>query len=362
MRGYWDSILNFSMENNIFLTWEKMAPSVNHMKKEHSLKILCAYEGDRIVGIAPFRKTRKSVAGNFGYSIIEPLTNGNTDYTGMIMSEQEKEILNQFLEYLFKQKDWDLFYFPDLPSKSSTLELIMQNRKELPKCKIEKGWVCPFLPLPNSKEKLLAGLRRKFRKNLERQMRKMEREQGKIELKNYYELGSLEQGMKILFKLHQKRWKAKGGPGKFGIEENRNIAMKTAQLFAQKDWLRLYFLTVNDKPVAAFLALEYDRKMYGHLCGFNPDYSQYGVGHLLLLKIFEKCIEKGITEFDFMQGSESYKFDWTRKYRQSINVRFVNKRLSSKVINFLVKTTTTSYILIHKILRKVISQQPFLHF
>ena len=104
MRRDWNKTLNCSIENNIFLTWEKMAPSVNSMKKEHSLKILCASEGNKIVGIAPFRKTRRSLSGNFGYSIIEPLTNGNTDYAGIIIAEKKKECLSQFLEYLFNQR------------------------------------------------------------------------------------------------------------------------------------------------------------------------------------------------------------------------------------------------------------------
>lgn len=349
MRRRWNHVLDASAENNIFLTWEKMAPSVNHMKDEHSLKILCAYEGNRIVGIAPFRKTRKSVAGNFGYSIIEPLTNGNTDYTGMIISEKEKECLVEFMKYLFKQKDWDLFNFPDLPSESLTLELIMQTAKDLPRCKMEKGWVCPYVTLPNNKEELWTGLKGKFRKNLRRQIRQLKSEHGKIELKNYFELGSLEQTMEILFKFHQKRWKEKGEIGKFATEENRQITMKTANLFAQKGWLRLYFLTANSKPVAAYLALEYDKKMYGHLCAFDTDYKRYGVGNVLLLKIFEKCIENGIKEFDFMQGAESYKFDWTQKFRQSMNVRFVNNKLSSKAINLLVKTATSAYILVQNV-------------
>lgn len=85
MRSNWNKTLNQSIEKNIFLTWEKMAPSVNLLEKKSSLKILCATEGNKLVGIAPFRKTRKSLNGHFGYGVIEPLTNGETDYTGVIL-------------------------------------------------------------------------------------------------------------------------------------------------------------------------------------------------------------------------------------------------------------------------------------
>jgi hypothetical protein len=57
MKNYWDQTLDKSLENNIFLTWEKMAPSVNYLPNNSSLKILCATEGNELVGIAPFRIT-----------------------------------------------------------------------------------------------------------------------------------------------------------------------------------------------------------------------------------------------------------------------------------------------------------------
>ena len=332
MRTRWNQTLDKSKDNSIFLTWEKMAPSVNQLKKECTIKILCATEGNELVGIAPFRKTRKNLKGNLGYSFIEPLTNGDTDYAGLIMAKQETNCIHQFLQYLYNQKDWDFMVLPDLPQASLTLELLKHTPKDLPKFKVEKGIICPYLKIPNSKEKLLANLSVKHQKNLQRRLRKLKKEHGKVELKQYYELGSFEQTMEIFFELHQKRWILKNKPGRFDNQKARDITLQTAKYFAEKGWLRLYFLTVNNKPVAAELNLEYNKKMYGHLGGFDPDYSNYSVGHLLTLKVLEECVEKGISEYDFMQGDEPYKFDWTSKYRQNMNVFCVNKKLSSMMI------------------------------
>jgi CelD/BcsL family acetyltransferase involved in cellulose biosynthesis len=310
---------------------------VSRMGVRTSLKILCATEGDRVVAIAPFRKTRRGLVGKLGYDVIEPLAKGNTDYSGIIIGGQEKQTLFQLLSYLFSQKDWDLFCFPDMPETSQVPEILKSVRKSLLGFEIERGWICPYVDIPDSKEKLFANLNPTFRRGLRRQLRKLEREQGRVEIKYYYELGSLEQAMEILFRLHQKRWKSKGEAGVFESQEARDISMQTAKLFDKKNWLRLYFLTVNAEPVAANLSLEYRKKMYGHLVGFDPDYSRYGVGCLLQLKILEECIVKGISEYDFMQGAEPYKFNWTSKYRQSRNIRFVNKKPSSNMINLLIK-------------------------
>jgi hypothetical protein len=205
MRNVWEKTLTSSVENNIFLTWEKTAPSVNQLRDEKSLRILYATDENGVIGVAPFRKTQKSI-GFFHYNIIEPVTNGNTDYAGMIIARQEKEVLNQFLTYLFEQKDWDLFLLPNLPQESQTLKLLRAASRDLPRFRIRGGVVCPYFKIPDSKEKLLAGLNPKFRRELKRRLRKLEREHGKVELKNYRQLGSLEETMSILFKLHQKRW------------------------------------------------------------------------------------------------------------------------------------------------------------
>lgn len=343
MKSSWDQALNKSLENNIFLTWEKMAPSVNFLEKESSLKILCATECNEIVGIAPFRITQRRLMGLFNLRIIEPLTNGETDYTGLIITEKANQCLKAFLTYLFSQKDWDFLCLPDIPQASQTF-CLMKNSKGIPNFVTEKGYICPYVAVPESKEKLLASIDPKLRKKLRKSLRKLESEQGKVELKHYREIGSLERAMEILVKLHQKRWNNKGTPGRFANEKSLRITLQTAKYFAEKDWLRLYFLTVKDKVVAVELNLEYGKKMYCHIKGFDPEYYKYRVGSLLTWKVLEECVEKGIVEYDLMQGDESYKYEWTHKQRQNITVRWVNKKLTSNLVDSSLKVLSAAKI------------------
>jgi len=125
------------------------------------------------VGIAPFRRTLRSLSGNLRYSIIEPVTNGNTDYSGIIMAGNEKECMSKIFAYLFAQKDWDIFLLPDLPQGSPTLELVKSSRGDLPRFSISEGWICPYITIPDSKEKLLMGLSWRFRRGLQRSLRKL---------------------------------------------------------------------------------------------------------------------------------------------------------------------------------------------
>jgi len=122
--------------------------------------------------------------------------------------------------------------------------------------------------------------------------------------------------------------------GVFDTQEVCDFYKDVAKLFADHGWLDLSFLTVNGEPIAGFYCFEYKQKLYGALSGFDPDYSRYSVGSLLLAKVIEKCIERKTKELDFMKGGESYKFDWTAKYRRNIKIKLVNKRLASNLFHW----------------------------
>jgi CelD/BcsL family acetyltransferase involved in cellulose biosynthesis len=338
LRRDWNKVLERSRDDTVFLTWENMATSVKYLEKEKKLRILYVTTDNRIVAIAPFKKSHYTFNGYFGYGVIEPLTFGNSDYTGLILAEKETQCLRLFLTYLFDQNDWDFIYLYDVPETSVIFDLLTKDRCALPKFEIKEGRICPYITIPDSMDNLIQGLSTKFRKNLRRSMKNLEKDYGKVELKRYDELGSLRDAMKIFFDLHQKRWVSKGKPGVFDTQNVRDMSLNSAKLFAEKDWLALYFLTVNDKPVATQYCLEYKQKMHYGLGGFDSAYSSYSVGNLITMKVIEKCIEKKIKEYDFMKGGEPYKFGWTRTYRRNLNARMVNKKFASNLFDFTIRT------------------------
>lgn len=303
------------------------------MNKHQSLRILYITNDKNIVAIAPLRQSNYSIKSSFNYSVIEPLDYGSaTDYTGLILAEQEIECLRIFISYLFSQKDWDYIYLNDIPEQSLIVDLLVKNNSLFPNFEIEEGAKCPYIPIPDSIENFLKGYSRNFRKNLKRSLRKLQRDYGKVELKDYRDLGSLEDMMNLFFNLHQKRWVSKKGPGAFKTQRVRDLFLDRAKLFAEKGWFGLFFLIVDEKPVAAKYVLEHNKKMYGCLSGFDPAYSSYSLGSLLLLKVIENCVEREFKEYDFMKGDELYKFKWAKNYRKNSNIKFINNRFRSQLI------------------------------
>jgi CelD/BcsL family acetyltransferase involved in cellulose biosynthesis len=335
LRNEWNDVLARSRDKHIFLTWEYLSTYWRHFGKDKKLRILCIEDKNKIIAIAPLRQSRYGFAGPLGYDVIEPLgyrglTPEGADYTGLILVEREAECLQLFLNHLVEHNDWDFIYLMDIPETSINPNLLAKISKAIPLTfKLEKGAICPYISIPNSMDIFLKELGGKFRKDLQRCMRNLEKDYHRVELKRYDEFGSVEESMKIFFELHQERWKRKNMPGVFNTEEVRDFYLDVAKLFADNGWLALYFLTANDEPIATQYCFEYKQKMYYALGGFDPGYSQYSVGNLAFTKVVEKCIERKIEEYDLLKGGESYKFRFTAKYRTNLGIRFVNKGFAS---------------------------------
>jgi CelD/BcsL family acetyltransferase involved in cellulose biosynthesis len=334
LKNEWNEVLNKSEDNNVFLTWEFLSTYWKHFEKGKQLKVLLLEDEKGIVGIAPFRQSRYNFGKILGYNVIEPLAYGGADYTGLIFAEKTQECFNLVLNHLVKHGNWNFVYLFDLPGNSSIQKLLPANStKDVPKFELLPGRVCPYLPLPDSKELFMDSLDSKLRKDIRRCVKNLERDHGEVELKRYDQLGSIENAMDNFFRLHQKRWNSKFMTGVFNTQEIRNFYIDTANQLISKGWFALYFLTVKGKPIAAQYCIEYGQKMNYVLGGFDVEFSEYGIGNLLTFKIIENCIEKNLTEFDFLKGEESYKFRWTQQFRKNFGVRFVNNNFASSFIN-----------------------------
>lgn len=347
LRYIWNRLLARSRDNNIFLTWEYLSTWWRHFGSGKELRTLVIEDSNEIIAIAPLRSSRYGFASVFSYNVIEPmgyrgLMPEGGDYTGLILGEREAECLQLFLMYLVEHDGWDFIYMHDVQEVSRFPDLLQKITTA--KFEIEKGSICPYMPLPSSTDILFKGFSKKFRNNLRRCMRNLEKDYGKVQVKKYDEFDSVEETMKTLFKLNQKRWGSRSTLGTFKTQDIRDFYIDVANIFDYTGWLALCFLMVKDEPVAALYCFEYDQKMLAAIIGFDPDYSRYSVGNLLFLKVIEECMEKGLKEFDFMKGDEPYKFGWTGKYRRNVNIRFVNEKFTSNLYHWGIKTINQAKI------------------
>jgi len=325
LREQWDDVLKKSKDDELFSTWEWLSTWWKHYGKERELKILLAEDGNKIVSIAPLMFSVYKMLG-FKLRKIEFLGTEHTDYRNFILAERHAESLKRFLGYLNKL-DWDCLELREIPE---TAESIAFLRGILGKTHVHNESVsstCFYVPLSSSWDVFVKELSGNMRRNLRRRMRRLE-EVYKVGFKMQNGIDSLEQDMRAFFNLHQKRWRSRGFQGSFGADPRfQNFLLDVSKCFAEKKWLNLSFLTVNDEPISAALCFEYNKTIYYYHPGFDPAYSKFGVGNLLIMYLIQDSIQKGIEKFDFLMGAEAYKRDWASLSRHNLEVRCVQNRL-----------------------------------
>jgi len=324
LREQWNDVLKKSKDDDIFLTWEWLSTWWKHYGKERKLMILLAEDGEKIVAIAPLMRSVYRLLG-FRLRKIEFFAE-HTDYCNFILAEKKAESLKLFLKYLDKLS-WDYLELKEIPETAESITILRKIRR---KTHIQNETVsskCPYIPLSVSWDVFVKELSGNKRRNLRRRMKRL-KEKYKVGFKKQDEIDSLQQDMKTFFYLHQKRWRSKGLGGSFGEDPKfRDFLLDVSKCFAEKRWLNLSFLTANDEPISAALCFEYNKTLYYYHPGFDPVYSKYSIGNLLIMHLIQDSIQKGIEKIDFLKGAESYKSDWTSLSRDNLEIRYVRNRL-----------------------------------
>jgi CelD/BcsL family acetyltransferase involved in cellulose biosynthesis len=341
----WNMLLQKSLDNDVFSTWEWLWNWWKHFGKGRSLRVLVAEEGGEIIGIAPFMLSKYSFGRIGSLRRIEFISFPHGDYNNFILPERSPiECVKLLLEGLLDFSDWNLLDLRDIRDNSMTAECLRKicSSKDF-RLKLLDGTLCPYVNLPSSFDAFMARLSRNVRRNLRKRLKKLQANY-RVEFKSQKYFSSLDKAMEAFFKLHQERWKSRGMKGAFASEEFKGFHLDVAKTFDERGWLDLRFLIVDNVPVAAAYTFDYNFKKYGYLTGFDPEFAKYGVGNLLKMHLVEECIRKGFREYDLTRDFEPYKADWATGVRKNLVARLVRGGMFAKTYCWALEKSFTQWL------------------
>jgi CelD/BcsL family acetyltransferase involved in cellulose biosynthesis len=336
LKQQWETLLSYC-NHTVFSTWEWLTTWWKHFGADKGLLLLIAEDDGVPIGIAPLMYSSLKAYG-FPIRKVEFIGTPKSDYNNFILARNSDECIKLFLEKAYHsfQKKWDSIELDDI-SEPSTLKVLKETKDNLQTVSIRSLHECFYIDLPNSYDSLYNNLEYKFRQNLRRSMRNLEKNH-KVEFVDYSTTDKSDNGMQILFDLHQKRWKAKGDVGAFADPAVRRFNLDLAKNFAQLGWLSLNSMNVDGIPAASAYGFKYHSKFYYYLHGIHPAYHRYSVGNLLVANLLKKSIVEQVKEFDFLRGDESYKGRWTLSSRKNFNVILTKKRFTARTQNRFLRT------------------------
>ena len=180
-----------------------------------------------------------------------------------------------------------------------------------------RGWtvvreqedVCPVVTVPEGVdfEGYLDTLEKKSRHEIRRKMRRAEAV-GEVVL-----TGSVDPlaDLDAFIDLHQRKW---GDLGLFpptpGGAASRVFIRRLFEEFGADGPVRLSFLTVGGRRVAAGIHIDDGESYLYYNAGVDPDARELSPGVIMVARYVAAAIAAGRRRLDFLRGNESYKYEW----------------------------------------------------
>ncbi len=152
----------------------------------------------------------------------------------------------------------------------------------------------------------LAARSGQFRNQVGRKMRALRRDH-EVTLRRSAGAEEVARDMATLFRLHDARWRDRPGTSSVADPAVRSFHGDFALAADERGWLRLFILEADGVAVAAWYGWRVGDRFSYYQAGFDPDWSRYSIGFLLLAETVREAIAEGALEYDLLLGDESFK-------------------------------------------------------
>jgi CelD/BcsL family acetyltransferase involved in cellulose biosynthesis len=187
-----------------------------------------------------------------------------------------------------------------------------------------------YIDLELDFRKSFSPIKSKYLRNLRRQERKA-KIFGKLNFETYGGKKLAKQVFSDFLTTEAKGWK---GNRRTAIIYNDNLLSFYRSLISEEDLSYqpyIYLLKIDNKVIAAQLAVRTGCQLALLKIGFNEHYSSCGPGNILLNKVIESSLEQGIKYISFMNDPVWAKH-WTSRKKQVFDITFFPKSFKSRLI------------------------------
>jgi CelD/BcsL family acetyltransferase involved in cellulose biosynthesis len=184
----------------------------------------------------------------------------------------------------------------------------------LPRLCRETGWSClaeemdraPFVPLPGSFVEYLALLGKKERHELRRKMRRAAELMPGVSFRLTRTAEELARDLPSFLELHRK---SRPDKEKFMDDRMGGFFREVAEEFLPSGDLRLAFLSDGGEDVASVFQFRAGGATLLYNSGYDPARRSAHPGLVLIARCIAHAIGEGAPEYDFLRGTERYKYD-----------------------------------------------------
>lgn len=285
----------FFLLSNPFQSAWYLNTYIKHFCKKEDVFFFGFYNDETCIGYAGFEK----IENKMPFLGMKPVLNGQevTDYGDIVIDSSYKNYSGEIWDELLK-------WFSQNSIQSLQLDYVREDSPTYDFFKghaIQQG-IAPHIILPKTWDEYLESLDRVDRKELKRKMRRLEA------IPYMYRSidKSIQSDFEEFVRLHKLSSREKQ---EFMSEEMKRFFLDLITVEKNTWKTGLSFLQIEGKNAAAIFSFENESTVFGYNSGHDPSLNYYSVGLLLHAYKIKMAIESGKTIYDFMRGTERYKYD-----------------------------------------------------
>jgi CelD/BcsL family acetyltransferase involved in cellulose biosynthesis len=294
LRGEWTELAQRS--GNIFSTWEFVSVWLRHFGADKEPVVVAYRGGDGgLLGVIPLY--RASVRG---VRTLRFMGHGAGDELGPVCAPADRRhlaaALRRFLESELRR--WDVFVGEQLAAGTSFTWSAALGGARVAQVS------SPLIRIDGTRwDDFLASRSANFRQ----QVRRRERNLFKHHQARYRLLtgpDGLQHGLDVLFRLHRARW----GKEFSLFSEQEAFHREFAEVAQERGWLRLWFLELDDTPVAAWYGFRFCGADCYYQAGRDPAADREASAFVLFSHTIREAMADGMAEYRLLRGDERYKY------------------------------------------------------
>jgi CelD/BcsL family acetyltransferase involved in cellulose biosynthesis len=311
--GDWNRLVEEANIEHPFLTHEWVRTWWECFGAGKKLHVLVVKAGDRPIAIAPFML---SIGRMYGIKMrkLEFIANVHTPRCDFIVADGARDAYRAIWDNLASHAGlWDVIELTQVLFDSPTL-------KELPPLAAKGGFLtgtwhsedCPCVDLSRGWTELARGLSHNHRSQMGKRLRRL-RQIAPVRLEILSNPNNLQEVVGEGFEIEADAWKRRTGTAILCRPELVSFYRQIAEEASTLGMLRLIFLTVGDTRIAFAYGLFYKNKIYVLKAGYRPSYGRFSPYLLLCHLLFQQACDEGVSEYEFLGGSDAWKLHWADK-------------------------------------------------
>lgn len=273
-----------------------------------SLRIITVWRAAHLIGALPLY-IRYGRGGPLGVRRLGFISTGEAeleetcpDYMNLLCLPGEEVRCAAATWQAIGQMTWDHLDLLDLPDDTPLLHL----ERPFPDIQVFSRGNCPVADLAGGFDTYIGELSAKTRQHARQYIRAADRQRAVIELAGPTDV---DQFFDDLVRLHQERWTAEGKPGCFAAARFSELHRYLAREWVPKGRAVLARLTLEGQVYVVLYGFVTASKFAFYQSGVRrgdtgPFNSPGTTANLLLMRELSK---RGVTAYDFLRGSSSYK-------------------------------------------------------